>query len=234
MKQKMRNLKLALALGILAAVAIYGVALAAGTPNWWDNPDGYTSWRQKIGEGTAENTGATAQDILVTMDIDNTQIPDNHKDVWLQLEWSQVAGTGNLRTDRVAIQWTNDPCPANPQDPFPNPLGFGLMTYEGPMANGPEWGYDNGDEFSFSIDVQPQCERIVFSFSLDPNSEIDYRAEAQTLCFKPTAITLQTLNADPLVSSIWKAALIIGLIILAVGVTVVARRRTKIRKSSEV
>ena len=224
MKQKMRQLKYALVLGVFAVLAVYGVALAAGTPPWWDNPDGYTSWTQTIGDGTATNTGADAQDVLVTMDIDNILIPENTKEVWLQIEWSQVAGTGNLRTDRVTIQWTNDPCPASPQDPLTNVEGFGLMNYEGKMAN-PEWGYDTGDEFSYSIDTQPQCERIIFAFSLDPNSQIDYRAEAQTLCFKPTAITLSALNAYLPTSDLWKAALVIGLIILAAGVAAVTRSR---------
>jgi len=98
MKHSTRKFKIGLALSVLAALAIYGVAFAAGTPSWWDNPDGYTSWTQTIGEGTVENTGGTAQEVLVVMDIDNTLIPDNTKEVWAQIEWSVISGSGSLLT----------------------------------------------------------------------------------------------------------------------------------------
>jgi len=224
--KRIRGFKIVLAIIIFVTLTISGIAFAAGTPSWWDNPDGYTSWTQTIGDGTAANTGPVAQDVLITMDIDNTQIPDNTKEVWMQVEWSEAVGTGYLRSDRIFIQWTNSPCPPSPKDPFPKPIGSGFMTYEGAMAGGPEWGYQNGDEFSYSIGVQPQCERIIFSFSVDPNSEIDYRAEVQTLCFTPTAIVLKTFSDAPWRSAIWVVALVFGLVALAAGAALISRRRT--------
>ena len=230
MKHITRKFKLVLALGVLAALAITGVAFAAGTPAWWDNPDGYTSWTQTVTTSIIENTGAAAVTVEVIMDVDNTQIPDNTKEVWAQAEWSVLQGSGTLLTGPAdaLIQWTNDPCPQSPLDPLPNPLGAGLMTYRGPMdPPGPEW-LAIGDEFSYSIDVQPQCERLLFRFQLDPGASIDYRIEVQTLCFTPTAVTLAAFNAEPRDPTIWVAALTGGLLILAAGSVVIYRRRVKV------
>ena len=81
MKHMMRKIKIVLALSVLAALAIYGIAFAAGTPGWWDNPDGYTSWTQTVASSVMENTGSAAVTVEVIMDIDNTLIPDNTKEV---------------------------------------------------------------------------------------------------------------------------------------------------------
>ncbi len=69
MKHMMRKIKIILAISVLVALAISGIAFAAGTPGWWDNPDGYTSWTQTIASSTISNTGDAALTAVVTMDI---------------------------------------------------------------------------------------------------------------------------------------------------------------------
>ncbi len=139
-----------------------------------------------------------------------------------------LQGTGALLTGPtdVVIQWTNDPCPASPLDKFPNPIGAGFMTYEGKMDT-PDW-LDTGDEFSYSIGTQPQCERISFKFQLDPGASINYRSEVQTLCFTPTAIALAAFKAEPRNSAILAVSLIGGLFLLAAGAAVLYRRRLRV------
>ncbi len=170
---------------ILAFFALAAMAIAAGTPVWWDNPKDLPNWTKTTGTGTASNTGPQAQYIIAKIDVPNQYRENYSKYVWVQVEWSLVAGTGAFMTGSTdhLIKWLNsaEQCPANPELPFPEPDGAGFMKSEGAFA--PEFGFQNAFELSYSkITPQPACERVEVRFEVGPNSRIDYRVEIQTAC----------------------------------------------------
>jgi len=172
-------------LSIVLLLILSGMALAAGTPVWWDNPKGLPNWTQTIATGTASNTGPQAQYIIAKIDVDNEYREGYSKYVWAQVEWSLVEGTGSFQTGFTdhLIKWLNDDgsCPASPEEDYPDPDGYGFMKCEGDFA--PQFGYANGYELSyFKISPQPACERLEIRFEVGPNSRIDYRVEIQTVC----------------------------------------------------
>jgi len=181
---------------LVLSLAFTTTALAAGTPVWWDNSSGYSTWQHSVYTGTASNTGTQQQEILVTVDVPNTHDPNAYKEVWAQVEWSLVSGSGQFESDYAPIFWENAEaqCPNNPEDSWP-PGGppDGFMGSEGPFT--PEHTFDNGHELSYDIDPQPACERIQFRFNVNSESQIDYRIEVQTLCFSPNAVTLSDSSA---------------------------------------
>jgi hypothetical protein len=134
-------------------------------------------------------TGDSATYVTVIADIPNVPDPDAYKDVWARVEWEMVEGTGYFDS-LVPFYWESNPdlCPEDPSLPFPGSFD-GFVADEGTFS--PEHGFENGNEMSYSsINPQPACERIEFRFLVQPNSQIDYRIEVQTLCFTPTAVTL--------------------------------------------
>ncbi|MBN2354645.1 T9SS type A sorting domain-containing protein [candidate division KSB1 bacterium] len=171
---------------VFALCAMSGAALADNTPFWWDNPQGYQHWTRVVATGTASNTGPQAQFVIAKIDVPNEYRENASKNVWVQVEWSLVYGSGQLTlgfTDHM-ILWHNDPllCPTDPTLPFPSPpSGVAFMVYEGPFAPAPE--FQHGNEFSYSgITPQPACERSEIRFEVNSESRIDYRIEIQTLC----------------------------------------------------
>jgi hypothetical protein len=202
--------------------------LAAGTPSWWDNPGGYSSWKTSSTTGTVTNTGTVAQYVTVIWDVDNDYLDNAYKDVWAQVEWTLVQGTGYFDTTDYShmIRWANDAanCPSGPAEPFPNPTDVAFMNDEDAFAS--EWGYDNGRELSYNhIEPQPECERLEFKFWVGPSSQIDYRLEIQTLCFyTANAVVLRDLAASSPGLSVLAGVVGIGGIGL-VGMRIVNRRR---------
>ena len=188
---------LSVSIAVLMALAFATIALATGTPPWWDdNNTNYTTWRKVTTTGTASNTGQQSQLVLVTIDVPNTWSSDHYKQVWAQVEWTVTAGTVDLQLS-PSILWTKEEsqtCPSDPTKPFPSPYGSGTMTDEGTFT--PEHGYANGREFSYSnINPQPTCERLEFRFTVYPNSGLDYYVEVQTVCQGPNAVRLSDFNA---------------------------------------
>jgi hypothetical protein len=220
---------------LVLSLAFTTTALAAGTPGWWDNPDEHLTWQQSVYDGTVANTGTQQQVVTVVVDVPNTYDPDATKDVWAQVEWEVVQGTAEFYTDSfpgMLIRWNNDNCPATPSTPFPSPPdGFGYMTDEGtfnPENERPGSGgdiYDNGNEMSYSgIDPQPACERIEFEFEVDPDSQLDYRIEVQTLCFGPNAVTLSAIDAGPALVGLPAFALVVVAVVGGAGLFMWKRR----------
>jgi len=170
-------------LGLL--LVLTGLAAAAGTPVWWDNPKGLPNWTKTIATGTASNTGPQAQYIIAKIDVPNTYRENYSKYVWAQVEWRLVDGTGKFMTGFTdhLIKWLNsaEQCPSSPELEYPDPDGYGFMKCEGDFA--PEFGFANGYELSYTkITPQPACERLEIRFEVGPNSRVDYRVEIQTVC----------------------------------------------------
>ncbi len=179
--------KSALELFVCCLILAGGVFAA---PGWWDNPDGFSSWTQFSTTGTVQNSGgAQAQDVIAKIDVSNIGIESNAKDIWVQIEWEATVDTSKLVTDPVShtVKWTYDECPASPSNPLTNIDGADFLVHEGTFTPTHEITagntYDNGDEFSLSLNEQPECERLEIKFSVEPNDEINYRIEVQTVCW---------------------------------------------------
>jgi len=190
--------KLAFLVVAIALIASTGIALAAGTPTWWNNPNEYSSWRQVTTSGTAANAGGETQLITIIFDVPN-DCPQNavSKQVWQQIEWTVVTGAASLSDNVRTVAWGTDACPASTSNPY-NDLDSGNMSNNGAFA--PTHGYANGWERSRTINNSspgwsPQCERIYTSFQIEPASSLNYRLEVQSLCLGPNAVTLSDLQA---------------------------------------
>ena len=70
--------------GVVLLLVLSSMALAAGTPVWWDNPKGLPNWTQTIATGTASNTGPQAQYIIAKIDVGNEYREGYSKYVWAQ------------------------------------------------------------------------------------------------------------------------------------------------------
>jgi hypothetical protein len=225
--------KLARILAIVLVVAALSTAVSAtGTPTWWDNPGGtYSSWTQTIATGSAQNSTLITQYVTAVMDVPNVYNAEKTKDIWAQVEWTVVTGTGVFQVSSTShkLLWhdTEGECPVSSAVPFPDPPdGVGFMQLQGTFT--PEWSYANGNELRyFNIDPQPACERIEFVFTVEPGSQIDYRIEVQTVCDGPNAVRLSDLTASAAGMGLPTMALVGvgGLALVGVGAVVIRRRR---------
>ncbi len=170
----------------------FNAVFAAGTPFWWDNPQGYEGWHQKV-SGFRANNYEQGDVIIATMDVPNEFDQLKYKYVWVQIEYSVLQGEARLRPGENAgrIRWLNDEslCPVDELEPYPdNPDGDEMLIDRGAFTpeNSDHDGqsFQIGHEFSYEeINPQPSCERLNFYFEMEANSEIEYRIEVQTVCF---------------------------------------------------
>lgn len=52
----------------MTLVMLAAVVYAAGTLDWWDNPDGYSSWNRTIVTGNAANDSENSQTLFIYND----------------------------------------------------------------------------------------------------------------------------------------------------------------------
>ncbi len=177
---------------ILGVLTLFGVPMqlyAAGTPAWWNNPFGYTLWRQAETQGVFENNGHQAQFLRAIIDVPNQYNQSLSKDVWIRVQWRMARGTeGGLVSDPNAhvIRWLDGqdpqrPCPASPLEPYPTPDGQRFLINRGTFA--PDAPYTFGYELSTEgIQPQPACERIDIQFFVGADCRLEYHIEVQTVC----------------------------------------------------
>ncbi len=172
---------LALTIGI-AALLLASVALADGgqPPPWWDNPDGYSSWRQAIKNSGPAWVDVTNQSttLVVTLTVPNAANSNAHKEVWMQVEWD-AAASDNITTT-ATMAWSYVGCEDGPWEPAVT------MDYVDAYTPTQPTTYSHGVEYGKPIDPQPACELITVTFhdmNNDGHLTIRYNIEVQTLCF---------------------------------------------------
>jgi hypothetical protein len=212
-------------IAIVVLIASTGIAIAAGTPTWWDD-SGAPGWQQKVTEGEASNTGAQTQLITIIFDVPNN-CPENatSKDVWEQISWTVNSGTATLSSDVRTIAWGTDACPASTSVPY-NDLDSGNMVSKGAFDATPDYvdGWERSRTIASSSDGwSPKCERIFTSFQVEPSSSLNYRLEVQSVCNVPTAVGLRNLSAKA--SSATPLVGLVGVLALAPVALIVKRRR---------
>jgi hypothetical protein len=212
-------------IAIVVLIASTGIAIAAGTPTWWDD-SGAPGWQQKSTEGDASNAGDETQLITIIFDVPNNCPADaTSKDVWEQISWTVDSGTATLSTQLRTIAWGTDACPASTSYDYSD-LDSGNMVSQGAFDATPD--YENGWERSKNIPStsdgwSPKCERIYTSFQVEPASSLSYRLEVQSVCNVPTAVGLRNLSAKA--SSVMPLVGIVGVLAVAPVALIVKRRR---------
>jgi len=215
--------KIGLILSVALASLLLSVAVSAsgGTPpDWWNNPQGYSSWRRGA---VSETVFVEAYTLIVSITVENTPIPTAHKQVWMQVEWwSDDEGVVVSDVEPPILAWSYDGC----DGPWAPAL---LMPMElaGEYAPDPPSEYQHGREYGAVIEPQPACERIEVTFvdntptTPDNSFTIGYSIEVQTLCFdNATSVKIQKLLA----TSFWPYALALTGIALG-GIFITKRRK---------
>ena len=217
--------KLVPVIAIVVLIASAGIAIAAGTPTWWDDSTA-PGWQSKVTEGDASNVGAQTQLITIIFDVPNN-CPENatSKDVWEQISWTVDEGTATLNSTIRTISWGTDACPDSTSDPY-NDLDSNNMLQQGAFDATPD--YENGWERSRNIPStspgwSPQCERILTTFQVEPGAALRYQLEVQSVCNVPTAVGLRNLSAQA--SSVMPLVGVVGMLALAPIALIVKRRR---------
>jgi hypothetical protein len=208
MKQNRSMKKLLVGLTIVLAMAMLTVmvqAQASEAPEWWDNPNDYSTWNRLIVTGNASNDSGNAQSLFIFND--NILCTDGAtRDLWMQISWVNT-GSPNVslrnQTNSRGIEWTEDAaaCPATVTDPLPSEDGDDLLNSVGaftPSGNSvpSDLPFTDGFERSFSFDdTNATCARTTTAFNIPDGGGLEYQIEIQTVCFTPTAVNLGTFTA---------------------------------------
>ena len=214
--------RIALILSVVLASLLFSIAVSASggnPPPWWDNPQGYSSWRQ--GGAASEPILVEAYSLTVQILVENVPIPTAYKEVWMQVEWgSDDEGVVVSEAELPTIAWSYAGC----EGPWEEP---GVMEPVGDyQPDDPEYPF--GREYATVIDPQPACEMIEVTFvdntptTPDNSFTIWYDIEVQTLCFDSiTSVKIRQLLA----TSFWPYALVISG--AAIGGIYIARRQKR-------
>lgn len=222
-----RKVKIPLMLWVALATLLSGVVLVAASggnpPLWWNNPQGYSSWRQ----GTATSPPVLVNDyrLTVVITVPNDPIPTAHKLVWMQVEWgSDDPSVIVSDADPPMIQWSDVGCDGPWSPPIPmEPIGPIYLPEPGPELP----PYQFGREYSTTIAPQPACESITVTFvDMTPTTPsnsftIWYNIDVQTLCIdNATHIKNHRLFAI----SGWPYSLVLPTTVLG-GIWLIRRRK---------
>ncbi len=179
------------------SLALTTTALAAGTPTWWDNPGGYSTWSVETDSGTVSNNEQGAVVSTITVDTAGCPFGENDTEVWVQIEWTPSDSVSvTLRTDSLykAVEWSGEACPASPSTDISGTAGYGLAFLADEGTFSPLEYESEGVERSHTINSVPQCVRVNTSWTVEPQQNFDYHIEVQKVCTGPNAVVLSGFN----------------------------------------